>query len=128
MKILMLIIVFALIQMMGTAQTKNSAKTETVEFTVYGNCGMCKSRIEKSLKVDGVESAKWDAKKNMVTVAYQPGKIKEDKLHQMIADVGHDTEKVIAKDENYNKLHACCQYERKETNDIHQKQDGNHKH
>jgi copper chaperone CopZ len=134
MKILMLITVFALIQMMGTAQTKSSAITETVEFQVYGNCGMCKSRIEKALKIEGIESAKWDAKKNMITVAFQPGKIEEEKLHQLIADVGHDTEKVIAKDEAYNKLHGCCRYERnkkpvgEEINDNHQNTNGNHKH
>ena len=41
-----------------------------------------------------------------------PDVITLDELHQKCADVGHDTEKVKAKDEVYNNLHACCQYDR----------------
>jgi periplasmic mercuric ion binding protein len=111
MKLLMVIIVFALIQTAGFSQT---ASSETVEFKVYGNCGMCKTRIEKALNVEGVESAKWDKKTNMVSVVYDSKKLNEDKLHKLAADAGHDTEKFQAKDETYNKLHGCCKYERHE--------------
>jgi copper chaperone CopZ len=128
MKMIIMIIAVALIQLMGTAQTKSSAKTETVEFTVLGNCGMCKSRIEKALKVEGVESAKWDAKKNIATVVYQPAKIKEEKLHNLVASAGHDTELVLAKNETYDKLHGCCKYERKEIVNKQQKKSETHKH
>ncbi len=125
MKTLMFILAFAFIQLTGFAQSEKTMKTEKVEFKVYGNCGMCKSRIEKALKVDGVESAKWDAKNDMVKVVFHPDKIKEDKLHQLVSAVGHDTEKVLAKDETYDKLHGCCKYERAETKD---KDKENHKH
>lgn len=111
MKLLMIIIVFALIQTAGFSQP---ASSETVEFKVYGNCGMCKSRIEKALKVDGVESAKWNSKTQMVSVVYDKKKINEDKLHQLVADAGHDTEIFQAEDDTYNKLHSCCKYERHE--------------
>jgi mercuric ion binding protein len=47
-------------------------KTESVK--VYGNCEMCKSRIEKALTVDGVKKADWDVDTKMLTVTYDGGK------------------------------------------------------
>jgi copper chaperone CopZ len=114
MKTLMFILAFAFIQISSFAQSESSVKTETVEFKVYGNCGMCKSRIEKALKVDGVESAKWNKDTKMATVVFNSDKISIDQLHQFVAEVGHDTEVITAKDETYDKLHGCCKYERKE--------------
>jgi copper chaperone CopZ len=85
----------------------------TEKFKVYGNCSMCKARIEKALKVNGVRYAVWDQDTKILTVKYNPKVITLDQLHQKVADVGHDTGKVKAKDEVYNNLHACCQYDRK---------------
>lgn len=88
-------------------------KLKTVTFKVYGNCGMCKSTIEKSLKgVKGVAAATWDVDKKMITVTYNPKKIELLEIHQKIAAVGYDTNEVKAKDEVYAGLHGCCQYER----------------
>ena len=128
MKNLMIIVVFALVQMAGIAQSDSAVKSETVEFKVFGNCGMCKSRIEKALNVDGVESAKWDKDTKIAVVVYDSEKISEDKLHQLVAEVGHDTEKVTAKDETYSKLHGCCKYERPETKTDDKQKDESHKH
>lgn len=128
MKTLMIIIVLSLLQFTGIAQSKSAVKSETVEFKVFGNCGMCKSRIEKALNVDGVESAKWDEETKMATVAYNSEKISDDKLHHLVAEVGHDTEKVKAKDETYSKLHGCCKYERSETKTDDKQKDESHKH
>jgi periplasmic mercuric ion binding protein len=33
------------------------AQTKTESFKVYGNCGMCKKRIEKAVKLEGISSA-----------------------------------------------------------------------
>jgi periplasmic mercuric ion binding protein len=109
MKSLIVLLAFAFIQLTGTAQTKDVKATE---FKVFGNCSMCEKRIEKALKVEGVESAEWDSKKDMVNVSYDSNKINEEKLHQLVAAVGHDTEKIKATDEAYAKLHGCCKYER----------------
>ncbi len=84
------------------------------KFTVYGNCNMCKERIEKALKVKGVRFASWDKDTKVVTVKFNPKTITLEQLHQLVADVGHDTDLVKAKDEVYNNLHACCMYERKQ--------------
>jgi|AntRauTorckE5430_2_1112549.scaffolds.fasta_scaffold02331_2 copper chaperone CopZ len=91
------------------------AKKNTVTFKVYGNCGMCKSTIEGSLRnVKGIKSATWDSEKKMITVTFNPKQIELNDIHKKIAAVGYDTDKVKAKDETYNGLHGCCQYDRPE--------------
>jgi hypothetical protein len=77
---------------------------------VFGNCGMCKERIETALDQNGVKLASWDPKTKNLEVVYNPKKISEIKIHELIAGVGHDTEKVKAKDEVYAKLPFCCLY------------------
>jgi copper chaperone CopZ len=128
MKTFMLILAFALIQLTGIAQSDSAVKSETVEFKVFGNCGMCKTRIEKALTVDGVESATWDKESKMATVVFNPQKLNEDKLHQLAANVGHDTEMVKAEDKTYDKLHGCCKYEREEVKSDDKQKNENHKH
>jgi periplasmic mercuric ion binding protein len=95
----------------SAAAAQEGTKTET--FKVYGNCGMCESRIEKAAKLDGVSSADWDEETKLITLVYDPKKIKLDKVHKAIAAVGHDTDKATAPDAVYDKLHGCCKYERK---------------
>ena len=87
---------------------------ETATFKVYGNCEMCKKRIEAALlKNESISSATWDVKTKMVTIVYNPHMISLDAIHQIIADAGHDTEILSAKDSTYKDLMGCCQYKRK---------------
>ena len=89
----------------------NNEKTE--EFTVYGNCGMCERTIENSLKdVNGVSKGDWDRETDVMTVVYNPEIISLEDIKQKIADVGYDSDTHRAKDEVYNNLPGCCQYER----------------
>jgi copper chaperone CopZ len=87
-----------------------SAKTET--FKVWGNCEMCKARIEKAVKAEGVTSAIWDVKTKMLAVTFEPSKTSLEVLSKKLASVGHDTEKYKADDKAYNALDACCKYAR----------------
>lgn len=100
----------------GQATATLVAVAEEVEkstFKVFGNCGMCKNRIENALKdISGIQSASWDTDTKMLDVQYTPELITLEKIHHLVAAVGHDTDKVRAKDEVYNNLHGCCQYER----------------
>ena len=89
-----------------------AASEKTESFKVYGNCGMCKDRIEKAAKAEGATSASWDSKTKMVTVTFDPAKTNVDALGKKIASVGHDTEKYKASDDVYAKLPGCCHYER----------------
>jgi periplasmic mercuric ion binding protein len=86
--------------------------TEKAEFKVSGNCGMCKTRIEKAAKINGVSSAEWTAQTKVLTLQYDPQKVKLDDVHKKIAAVGHDTDKTRATDAAYNRLHGCCKYDR----------------
>lgn len=93
------------------AQSTGKFTTET--FTVYGNCGMCKDRIETALKVKGVKKASWNADAEKLTVTFNKNILSLDQIHNKVAAIGHDTDKVKADDKVYSKLHGCCQYDRK---------------
>ena len=86
-------------------------KTETIK--VWGNCETCQARIEKAAKADGVSKASWDKDTKLLTLVYDPSKVKSDEIQKKIAAVGHDTEKFKAEDKVYAKLPGCCQYDRK---------------
>lgn len=87
------------------------AQTSEATFWVDGVCGMCEKRIESALiNSPGVKFADWDRETRQVKVAYNSKKLSEQKLHEIVAGVGHDTQKVPAKDEDYAKLPGCCKY------------------
>jgi len=88
-----------------------SVKTETIK--VWGNCNTCKAHIEKTAKTEGVSKASWDKDSKLLTLAYDPSKVKSDDIQKKIAAVGYDTEKFKGDDKAYAKLDACCQYDRK---------------
>jgi len=79
-------------------------------FKALGNCTMCKTRIEKALKIKEVKFAKWDKTTKLVTLAYVPSAISIDSLQHRVAAVGHDTEKYRAPDDVYSELPGCCLY------------------
>ena len=80
-------------------------------FRVDGVCMMCKSRIETTtIKLKGVKLSKWDISTNQISLIYNEKKIKLNDIHNFIAEIGHDTEKVTATDEAYNSLAPCCKY------------------
>ena len=93
-------------------QAQTEPKWETATFKVFGNCGMCEKRIEDALFIPGVKLADWDVDSQVMTVTYKPSKITLQSIHEKIAEIGHDTELVKAKDDVYENLHSCCKYER----------------
>lgn len=88
-----------------------STKTETIK--VWGECETCQASIEKAAKVSGVSKASWDKTTKILTLAYDPSKVKSDDIQKKIAAVGYDTEKYKADDKVYAKLNECCKYVRK---------------
>lgn len=92
------------------------AEGETSEtFTVYGNCGMCEKTIEGALAdVEGVTSADWNKEDDQLSVIFENDVITLDAIKQKVADVGYDSDSHRAKDEVYNNLPGCCQYDRPE--------------
>jgi copper chaperone CopZ len=94
---------------MKMSKTETSA-TKTESIKVSGNCETCKARIEKAAKVDGVSKADWSTKTKVLTLTYNPSKVKSDDIQKKIAAVGHDTQKYKATDKVYNALPGCCKY------------------
>jgi len=91
------------------AQEKQK-KIETSEFEVQGVCGMCKERIENAALIKGVKLAEWDKESGMLKVVYQPAKLDLLDIHKSVAKAGHETKKVKANMDAYEKLPACCKY------------------
>lgn len=89
----------------------NNAKTET--FKVYGNCGMCKDRIEKAAYKKGISKGEWNTDTKILSLTYNTVKTTADDVLKQIAYAGHDNDKFLAPDDTYKKLHGCCQYDRK---------------
>ncbi|MEO5907539.1 MAG: heavy-metal-associated domain-containing protein [Saprospiraceae bacterium] len=111
MKYFGLVLSFVLLSTLALTAGAGNVKTET--FKVYGNCGMCRSTIEKAAKsVPGVKSADWNVKTDMLTVSYQEDETTLDEIKKSIAASGYDSDTYRATDEAYNNLHGCCQYER----------------
>ena len=90
--------------------TFSQGKVVTANIKVFGNCGMCKERIETALDHPGIKTATWDTKTKNLEVVYNSKKISEQQIHEIIASAGHDTEKVKAKDDVYAQLPFCCLY------------------
>lgn len=99
----------------STASTQTavaqSTKTETIK--VWGNCGMCQTKIEKAAKTAGAKSASWDTDSKELKVTYAVKKTSSEKIQEAIANVGYDTQDFTAKQSAYDNLHGCCKYDRK---------------
>ena len=91
-----------------TAQT---AKTETIK--VWGNCGMCKTTIEKSAKKAGAKTASWNEDSKELKFSYAENKTSSAKIQEAIAKSGYDTQDFTADNKAYDNLHGCCKYDRK---------------
>ena len=92
-------------------QNPNSSILQHAGFSVSGNCGMCKTRIEKAAKsVNGVASAVWDVKTKKMEVDFNSSLTNTASIQKAIAKSGHDTGKYKADDKVYNSMPECCLY------------------
>ncbi|MBM3438054.1 MAG: cation transporter [Bacteroidetes bacterium] len=93
-----------------SAANPKPVKKTLISFAVEANCGQCKDRIENALNKKGVYKAVFKLDSKILTVTYDPRKLEEIQLHNMVAMVGHDTEKVKASNVVYESLPDCCKY------------------
>ncbi|WP_074539535.1 DUF3347 domain-containing protein [Cellulophaga baltica] len=91
------------------AQLKNQ-NTETVK--IYGNCGMCKSTIEKAGNIKKQSVVDWNKETKIATILYDSLKTSKDEILKRIALAGYDSDSFLAPDDTYSNLPNCCQYER----------------
>lgn len=117
----------AVLAAIGLTSCKNETKKETeattteiskemaisnLSFGARGNCGMCKSTIEKAANsVKGVANATWDVDKKTIEVSFDDTKADAMAIHNAIAAAGYDTDKVSGSEEAYKNLPGCCQYD-----------------
>ena len=104
-----MIAISVLLSTTSNAQIKN-AKTESVK--IYGNCGMCETKIEKAGNIKKIANVDWNQETQMATLTYDATKTNRDEILKRIALVGYDSDKFLAPDDVYNNLHGCCQYDR----------------
>ncbi len=95
----------------NTSFAQTGLKKENIK--VWGNCGMCKTNIEKAAKKGGATAATWNEETKILAVSYNTNKTSSEKIQTAIAKTGYDTESVSADTVAYTKLHGCCQYDRK---------------
>lgn len=89
----------------GSAQNQKNSTT----FTVYGNCEMCKERIEKAVyNLKGVKYVSWDIETQVITVKYNPEKVTLSQIHEAINNIGYKTDQSAADKAGYDQLPACC--------------------
>lgn len=106
-----LAVVFSANVLAQTASNKKAVVTTKTEMIkVSGNCEMCESKIEAAAKIAGVVKADWSTKTKVLTLVYNPAKVKSDDVQKKIAAVGYDTPKYKADAKAYNALASCCKY------------------
>ena len=87
-------------------------KKESIK--VWGECGMCKKKIENASKAAGAITASWNEESKILSFSYNTTKTNAARIQESVAAAGYDTKDVTATGEAYNKLPGCCHYERKE--------------
>ncbi len=116
-KLIFMKYILILMLMLGSASIAQEKKNKNAkhDVEVSGNCDMCKKRIEKAaFGVAGVKLAQWHADDQMLHLIINEEKTSVEKVQQAVAKVGHDTRDVKALEADYESLHGCCKYDRKE--------------
>ncbi|MBN8685674.1 MAG: TonB-dependent receptor [Chitinophagales bacterium] len=110
MKFLLYTILLLLLSGLHQPATAQTGPVLTTQFYVYGNCEMCKDRIEEAAKGKGVKSAVWDMDSKLLSLTYDTLQTRLIKIHARIAEAGHDTKLKKAPNNVYTALPACCLY------------------
>jgi len=103
-----------ILSMSSCALFQGNKNKITTSFSVYGSCEMCKERIETALDRKGIQTAYWSLEDQKVFITYQSDIFSEEQLHNIVAMVGHDTDKVKADKIVYQNLPGCCHYRKEE--------------
>lgn len=98
---------------LGLSATVVSAQTKPIQTvklsTPTVQCGMCKTKIESTLKrYDGVMTVNVNYKKKETTVKYITDRINEEFIKTAIANMGYDANEIAATPDAYKTLPKCC--------------------
>jgi len=112
MKNIIIGIMLLIVSFSTQAQDKKNKNAKYV-IEVNGNCEQCQKRIQKAaFGVSGVKSEVWSIETHQLSLILNEEKCSLLEVEKAIAKVGHDTDEVKATEEQYQKLHFCCMYER----------------
>ena len=98
-----------------TTKTKITSELRSdYSIGVKGNCGMCKTTIEKAVKdLDFVENAEWGIKTKILDVEFIDSvNFDLDALNSAINQSGYETMNTAADQTAYDGLPMCCKYDR----------------
>ena len=107
-----------------TTETKTKSELQSYySIGVKGNCGMCKSTIEKAVKgLDFVKNAEWGIKTKILDVEFidsvnsdldpLPTFSLVESLNSAINQSGYETMNTTADQTAYDALPMCCKYDR----------------
>ena len=98
-----------------TNETKTTSELQSdYSIGVKGNCGMCKSTIEKAVKgLDFVENAEWGIKTKILDVEFIDSvNFDLEALNSAINQSGYETMNTTADQKAYDALPMCCKYDR----------------
>ncbi len=98
-----------------TTKTKITSELRSdYSIGVKGNCGMCKTTIEKAVKdLDFVENAEWGIKTKILDVEFIDSvNFDLDALNSAINQSGYETMNTTADQTAYDGLPMCCKYDR----------------
>jgi hypothetical protein len=112
MKTLWIALFFLFITGYANAQKTKSPVLTKASFEVNGVCGMCKTNIEKAAKKAGVAKAVWDLDSHLLSVAFNEKKTSVKNIQEKVAAAGYDNTGATSTGSAYEKLHACCKYDR----------------
>lgn len=116
MKTTIYLLAFILLPFVGFSQQKDTT------FLVNGVCELCQKTIEKAASIKGVKAAQWDVKTKTLRLSYNPEKVTLAAIEQAVVKSGYDTEFNMAKEEDYQALHACCHYRDEEVINAHKEE------
>ena len=100
------------------APTLNTEVSATMEsdysIGVKGNCGMCKTTIEKAVKgLEFVADAEWGIKSKILDVKFNSNSNFDlELLNSAITESGYETMNSTANQSSYDALPMCCKYDR----------------
>ena len=98
-----------------TTETKATSEFQSdYSIGVKGNCGMCKSTIEKAVKgLDFVENAEWGIETKILDVEFIDSvNFDLEALNTAINQSGYETMNTTADQTAYDALPMCCKYDR----------------
>src|SRR6476469_5459319 len=92
------VIIFSLFTINICNAQKNLAKEK---IKVWGNCEMCKKKIEKAAKGAGATYANWNEDTQLLAVSYNSTETNALQIEKAVAASGYDTKDVKASDKAF---------------------------